>query len=113
MDAINAEMKRTAFLKKAVVKLSPADALAFASAFLKERGYRSGPSARPSHVFVLGGREGNAPSVTAEIAAQGNVGKSKATMVTISGFGERLGPVLGELIAALRAESTKQNQPPP
>ncbi len=83
---------------------SPADALTFAATYLKERGYRSGPSARPNHIFVLGGREGNAPRVTAEIAAQGNVGKSKATMVTISGFGERLSPTLAELVTALRSQ---------
>ena len=113
MEAINEEMRRTAFQKKAVVKLSPAEALKFASSFLTERGYRSGPSARPNHIFVLGGREGNAPRVTAEIAAQGNVGKAKATMVTVSGFGERLGPTLAEMIAALRAANREPQKANP
>jgi hypothetical protein len=102
-NPLTEEMQRTAVQRKVVVKLAPAEALLHATTFLTERGYRSGPGARPNRIFVLGGREGMLPRVTGEISAQGNIGKAKATMVTISGFGERLGPVLIELVAALRA----------
>jgi hypothetical protein len=105
LAAVNAEMKRTAFQKKAVVKLTAAETLAFAIAFLTERGYRAGAAARPNQAFVLGKAEGMLPRVTGEIAARGNVGKAGTTLVTIDGFGEQLGQVLKEMLVALRAES--------
>jgi hypothetical protein len=105
MQAINDEMKKTAFQKKAVVRLTPAECLAFATAFLNERGYRAGAAARPNHVFVMGKAEGGLPRVTGEIAARANVGKPGTTLVTIDGFGERLGPTLKDMLAALRAEN--------
>lgn len=108
MDRINAEMARTAVQKKAVLKIPPAEALSLASAFLTERGYRSGPAARPNQIFVLGKAEGVIPRVTGEIGARANVGKPGTTLLTVDGFGERLGPVLVELIAALRAESKRR-----
>ena len=112
MNMQNAELKRTAFQKKAVLKLAPADALLFATTFLKERGYRSGPAARPNQLFVFGGAEGQFSRVTGEISARANVGKPGTTLLTVDGFGERLGPILKELIAALRAESKLKTTPP-
>ena len=109
LAAANAEMQRTAFQKKAVVKLAPSEALAFAQAFLAERGYKAGAAARPGQVFVMGKAEGALPRVTGEIAARANVGKAGTTLVTIDGFGERLGPTLKELLLALRAESKRQS----
>ena len=105
LAAMNAEMQRTAFQKKAVVKLSSSESLAFAIAFLTERGYRAGAAARPNQAFVLGKAEGILPRVTGEIAARANVGKAGTTLVTIDGFGELLGQALKEMLAALRAES--------
>lgn len=105
MDRINFEVARTAVQKKAVLKISPKDALTFASAFLVERGYKSGPAARPNHIFVMGRAEGAIPRVTGEIAARADVGKPGTTLLTVDGFGEKLGPTLKELIVALRAES--------
>jgi hypothetical protein len=98
-------MHRTAFQKKAVLKISPADALRYATTFLASRGYRAGPAARPNQIYVLGPAEGGLPRVTGEIRAQANVGKPGTTLLTVDGFGERLGPTLKELLAALRAES--------
>ena len=99
------EMRRTAFQKSAVLKIPPADALQFAVAFLKERGYRAGPAGRPNQLFVLGGAEGSLPRVTGEIGARANVGKPGTTLLTVDGCGERLGPTLRELVTAIRAES--------
>lgn len=87
---LTAEMARTAFQRKAVSHLSPNEALEDAISFFKERGYRAGKTGRPNQIFVMGGREGKLPRVNAEILAQGNVGKAKTTMLTISGFGEEL-----------------------
>ena len=105
MAEIREAMQQTAFQKKAVLKIPPADALTYATTFLVERGYRAGPAARPGQIFIMGKAEGVIPRVTGEIAARANVGKPGTTLVTIDGFGEVLGPTLRELLVALRAES--------
>ena len=101
---MTAEMARTAFQRKAVSHLPPKEALDEAIAFFQARGYRAGRTGRPNQIFVMGGREGILPRVNAEILAQGNVGRAKTTMLTISGFGERLQTVLQAYVDALREE---------
>jgi len=105
-------MQRTAFQKKAVSKLAPDVVLDLAIELLKAEGYRAGRTGRPNQVFVLGGREGSLPRVTGEISARGNVGKPGTTLVTIDGFGERLGPALKGFYAELRARSRPVASPP-
>ncbi|HEX3722197.1 MAG TPA: hypothetical protein VHV31_05370 [Nitrolancea sp.] len=100
--AITAEMTRTAFQNKAVSRQSVNDTLDDAIVFFKEHGYRSGRTGRPNQMYVMGGREGILPRVNAEILAQGNVGKAKVTMLTISGFGAELGEVLRAYTLHLR-----------
>ena len=109
METIRQEMQHTAYQKKAVLKMTPADVLQFATTYLSERGYRAGPAARPNQLFVLGRAEGSIPRVTGEIAARADVGRKGTTLVTVDGFGERLGPTLKELLAALRAESKSRS----
>ena len=101
---MTAEMARTAFQRKAVSHRTPKEALDDAIAFFQARGYRAGRTGRPNQIFVMGGREGILPRVNAEILAQGDVGRAKTTMLTISGFGERLQTVLQEYVDALRDE---------
>lgn len=103
-EAASAEMARTAFQRKAVARQPAGAVLDSAVAFFTERGYRSGRTGRPNQVFVMGGREGTLPRVTAEILVQPNVGKAKVTMVTISGFGEQLSGHLSDFAASLRAK---------
>ena len=103
LQAINDELSRTAFQKKAVSKLSPDAVLDLAIAFFKERGYRAGRTGRPNQVFVMGGAEGILPRVTGEIAARPNVGKAGTTLVTLDAAGERLGPAMAEFQKTLRA----------
>lgn len=105
MEQANQEMQRTAFQKKAVSKLAPDVVLDLAVELLKAEGYRAGRTGRPNQVFVLGGREGSLPRVTGEISARGNVGKPGTTLVTIDGFGERLGPALRAFYTELRVRS--------
>lgn len=105
MDRYNEEMKRTAYQKKAVAFLPPSEVLDLAIAFFKERGYRSARTGRPNQVFVMGGAEGGVPRVNAEIAARADVGKPGTTLVTVDGFGERLGPTLAAFTVHLRALS--------
>jgi hypothetical protein len=95
-------MKRTAFQKKAVTVIPKGEVLDLAIAFFKERGYRAGKAARPDQIFVMGGAEGAIPRVTGEVAARADVGKPGTTLVTIDGFGERLGPAMQEFVAHLR-----------
>jgi hypothetical protein len=104
---ITAEMSRTAFQKKAVSRAPASEVMEAAVAFFTERGYRSGKAARPNQVYVMGGREGALPRVTAEILVQANVGKGKVTMVTISGFGEQLSTHLAEFAASLRGSGRR------
>lgn len=111
LDLINEEIKRTAYQKKVVTKLPVNDVLAEAAVFFRERGYKSGPTGRPGHVFVLGRAEGALPRVTAEIAARTDVGKPGTTLVTIDGAGERLGPQLAEFATYLRSRRTGSPQP--
>ncbi|MEX2314630.1 MAG: hypothetical protein WD628_02865 [Thermomicrobiales bacterium] len=108
---ITAEMSRTAFQRKAVSRLPANEVMDAAVAFFKERGYRSGRTGRPNQVFVMGGREGILPRVTAEILVQANVGKGKVTMLTISGFGEGLSAHLAEFVASLRAGGSRGAAP--
>jgi hypothetical protein len=105
---LDAEMERTAFLRKAVTRKPVDEALDDAIAFFKARGYRSGRTGRPRQIFIMGGREGILPRVTAEILAQANVGKAKTTLLTISGFGEELSRHLQAYTDHLRAQRREQ-----
>jgi hypothetical protein len=108
---ITAEMSRTAFQRKAVSRAPVGEAMDAAIAFFTERGYRSGKAARPNQVYVMGGREGVLPRVTAELLFQANVGKGKVTMVTISGFGEQLSGHLADFAASLRGSGRRVTPP--
>lgn len=103
-DAIAAEMRRTAYQKKAVSRMTASETLDFAITFFTDRGYRSGRTGRPNQAFVMGGREGLLPRVTAEIKVQQDVGKGKVTMVTMDATGELLGKAMEEFAQALRAQ---------
>jgi hypothetical protein len=102
---VTEEMNRTAFQRKAVARQPAPAVMDDAVAFFTERGYRSGKTGRPNQVFVMGGREGALPRVTAEILVQPNVGKGKVTMVTISGFGEDLSKHLADYATHLRQQA--------
>ncbi len=95
-------MKRTAYQRKAVSRMAAAEVLDLATNFFKERGYRAGKTGRPNQIFVMGGREGVVPRVTGEISARADVGRPGVTLVTIDGFGERLGPAMEAFNAELR-----------
>lgn len=98
----DAEMKRTAFQRKAVSRLPASQVLDLAIEFFTARGYRSARTGRPNQVFVMGGREGILPRVTGEVAARADVGKPGVTMVTMDSAGEKLGPAMLEFYQELR-----------
>ncbi len=101
------ELQRTAFQKKAVVKLTPQQTLELAIAYFRQRGYRANQTGRPGQMFVMGGREGGLPRVTGEISARQDVGKPGTTLVTLDAAGEQLGPAMAEFLAFLRAENKR------
>jgi hypothetical protein len=99
---ITEAMARTTFQRKAVSREPAAVVLDDAIAFFAQRGYRAGRTGRPNQVYVIGGREGALPRVTAEILVQPNVGKAKTTLISISGFGEQLSGHLRDYAAHVR-----------
>lgn len=101
-EAIQEEMRRTVYQKKAVSRLSGDDTLEYAIQYFKDAGYRAGLTGRPGQVFIMGGKEGLLPRVTGEIKAQPNVGKGKVTMVTMDSTGEKLKDVMQEFHQSLR-----------
>jgi hypothetical protein len=107
----DAELQRTAFQKKAVIRIPPDDVLDQAIGFFRERGYRAARSGRPGQMFVMGSAEGILPRVTGEVFARANVGKPGSTLVTMDAAGERLGHAMQEFYDLLRAESRRLRQP--
>lgn len=107
-EFFDAEMRRTAFQKKAVVRLTAQETLEMAIDFFRQRGYRASLSGRPGQMFVMGGREGGLPRVTGEISARGDVGKPGTTLVTLDAAGERLGPAMQEFLVWLRSENKRR-----
>lgn len=101
-SAFEREMVRTAFQKKAVSRLPASEVLDLAIAFFGERGYRAGKTGRPNQIFVMGGHEGGLPRVTGEVSARGDVGRPGVTLITIDGFGEKLGPMMEAFYQDLR-----------
>jgi len=104
---LDAELKRTAFQRKAVSRLSPDEVLDLAIDFFKQRGYRSARTGRPNQAFVMGGREGLLPRVTGEIIARRDVGRAGITLVTLDAAGENLGAAMGEFYQELRKRRTQ------
>lgn len=107
----DAELKRTAFQRKAVSRMPPGEVLDLAIAFFSERGYRAGRTGRPNQVFVMGKAEGILPRVTGEISARADVGKPGVTLVTLDAAGERLGPLMEEFYKHLRAVGRRPSAP--
>lgn len=101
--ALNAEIERTAFQRKAVSRLPVPEVLEFAATFFRERGYRVGRTGRPGQLFVMGPAEGSLPRVTGEVNAQADVGRARTTLIRLDGAGEKLGPTFADFHAALRA----------
>lgn len=113
MEALNEELRRTAYQKKAVSRLPAAEVLDLAVSFFTERGYKAARTGRPNQVFVMGGREGLLPRVTGEVSARADVGKPGTTLVTMDAAGERLGPTMAEFHRLLRSRRAPARGPAP
>ena len=102
--ALNAEIERTAFQRKAVARLPVPEVLDLAASFFRDRGYRVGRTGRPGQLFVMGAAEGSLPRVTGEVNAQADVGRARTTLIRLDAAGERLGPAMADFHALLRAQ---------
>ena len=101
LHAMAREMERTTFVKKVITDMPAKEVLAAAQAFFKEQGYRAGPGGMPNTVRLMGRAEGGLPSVIGEVGVRTtNRGR---TIVSLSGYGEKLGERLREFDAQMRA----------
>lgn len=105
-EQLDAEMKRTAFQKKAVSRLPAREVLDLAIQFFAARGYRAARTGRPNQVFIMGKAEGLLPRVTGEVNARADVGKPGVTLVTLDAAGDNLGPTMQAFYQELRARRT-------
>jgi hypothetical protein len=98
------EMERTTFVKKVITDVPAREVLERAQEYFREQGYRARPSGTPNTVQVRGGAEGGLPSVVGEIGVRTtNRGR---TIVSFSGYGERLSQQLREFHDLMRALRT-------
>lgn len=110
--ALNAEIERTAYQRKAVSRLPVPEVLDLAAGFFRDRGYRVGRTGRPGQLFVMGPAEGALPRVTGEINAQPDVGKARTTLIRLDAAGERLGPAMADFHALLRSQRNQTRVAP-
>jgi hypothetical protein len=110
--ALNAEMERTGFRKKAVSRAPMAEVFAVAADWFSGRGYRVIPSARPNQIYIMGGPEGSLPRVNGDILAVSNVGKGRVTMLTFNAIGENLSRHMAAFVAELRETARAARREP-
>lgn len=100
-----AEMKRTTVLRSVILPLPPREVIALGRRFFTEQGYRTAPAGTPNNLMIRGGREGGLPSVIGEIAVQERQStRGRTSVVSLSGYGERLGSQIEAFYGLLRAE---------
>ncbi len=110
------EMKRTTVLKSVILPLPPREIVALGRAYFTEQGYRALPASTPNNLMIRGGREGVLPSVIGEVAVQEKqTVRGRTSVVSLSGYGERLGQHILAFYELLRAERQKARaaQAPP
>ena len=101
MQDMAREMERTTFVKKVITDLPAPEVLARAQEFFTAQGYRAGRGGMPNTVRLMGRAEGVLPTVIGEIGVRTtNRGR---TVVSLSGYGERLSQRLVEFHEQMRA----------
>src|SRR3954466_3347836 len=101
MQEMAQEMERTTYVKKVITDLAAKDVLVQAQDFFKEHGYRATKGGTPNTVRLMGRSEGALPAVIGEIGVR-TTNKGR-TIVTLSGYGERLQERLREFHDRMRA----------
>jgi hypothetical protein len=95
------EMERTTYVKKVITDVPAKDVLVQAQDFFKEGGYRATKGGTPNTVRLQGRTEGVLPAVIGEIGVR-TTNKGR-TIVSLSGYGERLQTRLAEFYDLMRA----------
>jgi hypothetical protein len=99
------EMKRTTVLKTVVLPLPAREIVALGRSYFAEHGYRALPAGSANRLMVRGGREGGLPSVIGEVSVQEKQSvKGRTSVVSLSAYGEGLGPRMTAFYDLLRAE---------
>src|SRR3954449_13436232 len=101
MQEMAREMERTTFVRKVLTDLPAAEVLDRAQFFFKGQGYRAGKGGSPNTVRLMGKGEGLLPSVIGEIGVR-TTNKGR-TIVSLSGYGERLQECLKDFHDQMRA----------
>ncbi len=101
MQEMVREMERTTFVRKVLTDIPGATVLERAQEFFREQGYRATRGGQPNTVRIQGRAEGVLPAVIGEIGVRTtNRGR---TIVSLSGYGERLQTQLLAFHDAMRA----------
>jgi hypothetical protein len=101
MQEMAQEMERTTYVKKVITDLAAKEVLVQAQDFFKEHDYRATKGGTPNTVRLMGRAEGTLPAVIGEIGVR-TTNKGR-TIVTLSGYGERLQERLREFHDRMRA----------
>lgn len=115
MHEMAREMERTTFVKKVITDVPAREVLRQAQAYFVENGYRAGPGGRPDTLRLMGRSEGLLPAVIGELGVR-TTNKGR-TIVSFSGYGERLSERLKDFHELMRAarspKATRPVAPPP
>lgn len=110
MQEMAREMERTTFVRKVLTDIPGATVLERAQEFFREQGYRATKGGQPNTVRIQGRAEGALPAVIGEIGVRTtNRGR---TIVSLSGYGERLQVQLLAFHDAMRAARTPKEARP-
>lgn len=110
---LSEELKRTTILKSVVLPLPAREIIALGRRYFGERGYRALPASTPNNLMIRGGREGSLPSVIGELAVQERqTVRGRTSLVSLSGYGERLGQHMLAFYEVLRAERQRARAAP-
>ncbi len=101
MQEMAREMERTTYVKKVITDTPAKEVLLQAQDFFKESGYRATKGGTPNTVRLMGRAEGALPAVIGEIGVR-TTNKGR-TIVSLSGYGERLQAQLRAFHDRLRA----------
>lgn len=110
MQEMAREMERTTFVKKVITDLPGKEVLERAQEFFRAQGYRATKGGLPNTVRLQGRAEGVLPAVIGEIGVRTtNRGR---TIVSLSGYGERLREHLLAFHDQMRAARTPKEARP-
>lgn len=110
MQEMAREMERTTYVKKVITDVPGPEVLARAQEFFKEGGYRATKGGSPNTVRLQGRAEGALPAVIGEIGVR-TTNKGR-TIVSLSGYGERLQDRLREFHDLMRAARVARDARP-